>query len=675
MSETITGTAERHADERLAEAKRLLLARRLRGEVQARAPRDTIARAPGGPAYPMSYQQEQLWFLDQLQPGSPFYNIPAAALVSARVDVPTLERALGEVVRRHEALRTVYRMVDGAPMQVVQPPYPIRIEVDDLRGPGGEEPDAEVLRRKASEWGALPFDLERGPLFRAKLFRISEADYLLVLNVHHIATDGWAMPIVTRDMEELYEAFSHGLPSPLPELPIHYADYAVWQRTHLQGETLERQLSFWRRHLEGAPLSLDLPLDRARPPISSNRGTMYRFVYPGEMVDALRALGREEGASVNMVFMAAFNLLLQRYSGQDDLVVGTLLGNRNRAELESVVGYFVNSGAIRTRLDGDPTFREVVRQVRASVLEADAAQEVPFDRVVDELRVPRDASRNPLFQVMYFHHTFVGMHHLEDEEGLASSLNLRTLYQETGVVLVDTGASKFDMTWATTEMPGALSCMVEYATDLFDEATIARMAVHLRALIEDACARPDVPVSRLEMVGEEERRTLAAWGTRAGHVPPGETLSSLLAAQAAAAPDAVALEFDDATWTYAELVDRAERVAARLVRMGVRPGEMVGVATANTARVMAAIAGTLRAGAVAVPLDPEHPVERIAFFADDTGIRVVLAEGGQLDWLGARPGVSVLRLDEEWGEIEGEAHADLPWPEPESVAYLLYTSG
>ncbi|HEX8243505.1 MAG TPA: amino acid adenylation domain-containing protein [Longimicrobium sp.] len=668
----MTDTQTMGAD-RLAEAKRLLLEKRLRGEVK-RAPRETIGKAPGGPAYPMSYQQEQLWFLDQLQPGSPFYNIPGAALVSARIDVPTLQRALTEVVRRHEGLRTVFRLVDGKPMQVVQPPYELKVEVEDLRGPDGQDAPAELIRRKASDWGALPFDLGRGPLFGARLFRISAADYLLVFNIHHIVTDGWAMPIVTRDLEELYEAFSRGLPSPLPELEIQYADYAVWQRRHLQGETLERQLAFWRRHLQGAPTSLDLPYDRPRPAVSSNRGTMYRFVYPGRLLEKLRAVGRQEGASVNMVFMAGFNLLLQRYSGQDDLVVGTLLGNRNRAELEPLVGYFVNSGAIRTRLDGDPTFRDVVRQVRASVLEADAAQEVPFDRVVDAVGAPRDPGRNPLFQVMYFHHTFIATHHLDDEKGLTGSLNLRTLYQESQAVLVDTGAAKFDMTWATLEEGDSMPAMVEYSTDLFDESTIARMANHLLVILEDACDRPDLPISHLEMTTEEERRTLLEWGTKEGAFPR-QSIPALLRAQAIATPGAPALEFDDASWSYAELDAHADRVAARLARIGVMPGDSVAVVKANTARVMAAIAGVLRAGAAVVPLDADYPAERLAFMADDTGIRAVLTEGDQLAWLGERPHTAVVRLDREWAAIEAEAPASPLDVDPESVAYILYTSG
>jgi len=664
--------------ERLEQAKRLLLEKRLRGEVKARAPRETIGRSGlPGPAYPMSYQQEQLWFLDRLQPGSPYYNIPGANLISARVDVPTLERALTEVVRRHEAIRTVFRLVDGKPMQIVQPPYLMHIPVEEMRGPGGEPAPDEAVRAKASEWGALPFDLENGPLFRCKLYRVSDADYLMVFNIHHIVTDGWAMPIVTREMEEIYAAFSRGEPSPLPEMPIQYADYSVWQRRHLSGPTLQKLVDYWKGHLGGAPTTLELPYDRPRPPVSTNRGAIHRFVYPGALTERLRALGKEVHASVNMVFMAGFNLLLQRYSGQDDLVVGTLLGNRNRAELEPLVGYFVNSGAVRTRLDGDPTFRELVGHLRTAILDADAHQELPFDMVVDALKVPRDAGRNPLFQTMYFHHTFVGSHHLDDEQAaLAGALNLRSLYQEAEAVLVDTGASKFDMTWATLEMDHQMPGMVEYSTDLFDDATIARMVAHLRVLLDEACAHPDVPVSRLEMADEAERRTLLAWGVNEPPFPADATLPALFAAQVAERGEAVAAEFEDATLTYRELDERSNRVARYLATLGVRLGTCVGLATERSARMVTGLLGIVKAGGTAVPLDPAYPADRLAFMVEDTKSAVIVTEGDALGWMADREGATVVRLDAGWPAIAHESPDTFASPaRPDTVAYVIYTSG
>ncbi|HYH80776.1 MAG TPA: amino acid adenylation domain-containing protein [Longimicrobium sp.] len=672
MSDTATEPRDR-----LAEAKRLLLEKRLRGEAKGRALHEPIGRSGlPGPAYPMSYQQEQLWFLDQLQPGSSYYNIPGASLISARVHVPTLERALTEVVRRHESIRTAFRLVDGKPMQVVQPPYAIFIPVVEMRGPNGEPAPDVAVRRKASEVGAMPFDLQAGPLFRAALFRVSDDDFLLVFNIHHIVTDGWAMPIVTREMEEIYAAYARGEPSPLRDPEIQYADYSVWQRGHLSGPTLQKLVDYWKGHLGGAPTALELPYDRPRPPVSTNRGTMHRFVYPGGLTGRLRALGRQEGATVNMVFMAGFNLLLQRYSGQDDLVVGTLLGNRNRAELEPLVGYFVNSGAIRTRLDGDPTFREVVRRVRTAILDADAHQELPFDMVVDALKVLRDAGRNPVFQVMYFHHTFVESHHLDDDQGLTGVLNTRSLYQEAEAVLVDTGASKFDLSVATLESEGRMPGMVEYATDLFDHATIVRMVAHLGALLEEGCAHPDVPVSRLEMTTEEERRTLLAWGTNERPYPRGESLASLFARQAAATPGAVAVEFEDATLTYRELDERSNRIARHLASLGVGAGDCVGVATESSARTVAALLAIAKAGAAAVPLEPAYPAERLAFMVQDTRARVILAGGGRLEWLGEGGSVAVVGLDEAWETIARHSAEPFTSPAgPGSVATIFYTSG
>ncbi|HEU4884065.1 MAG TPA: amino acid adenylation domain-containing protein, partial [Longimicrobium sp.] len=423
--------------------------------------------------------------------------------------------------------------------------------------------------------------------------------------------------------------------------------------------------------------TLELPYDRPRPPVATNRGAIHRFVYPGALTERLRTLGKEVHASVNMVFMAGFNLLLQRYSGQDDLVVGTLLGNRNRAELEPLVGYFVNSGAVRTRLDGDPTFRELVGQVRTAILDADAHQELPFDQVVDALKVPRDAGRNPLFQAMYFHHTFVGSHHLDDEQAaLAGALNLRSLYQEAEAVLVDTGASKFDMTWATLEMDNQMPGMVEYTTDLFDDSTIARMVAHLRVLLDEACAHPDVPVSRLEMTSPEERATLLDWGVNEPPYPADATLPALFAAQVAARGDAVAAEFEDATLTWRELDERSSRTARYLAKLGVRPGTSVGLATENSARMVTGLLGIIKAGGTAVPLDPGYPADRLAFMVEDTKSGVIVTEGDALGWMADREGATVVRLDADWSAIAHESPAPFDSPAgPNTVAYIIFTSG
>jgi amino acid adenylation domain-containing protein len=655
----------------LAAAKRRLLEKRIRGEVTPAPRGPAIVRRGGGPAYPMSYTQERLWFLDQLEPGNPMYNIALAEMVSARIDVPTLERALAEVVRRHEGLRTVFRVVDGRPVQVVVPPLPVPVPVEELRGPGGEPASEEAIRRRASVEACIPFSLEAGPLVRARLFRVSEADCVLFLNVHHIVTDGWSMPVVTREMEELYAAFRSGLPSPYAELEIHYPDYALWQREYLQGAVLEKQLGYWKRHLEGAPAVLGLPTDRPRPAVQTHRGAIHRFFFPKGLGERLRELARGEGASLNMVVMAGFNLLLQRYSGEDDVVVGTLLGNRNRVELEPVVGFFVNTVAVRTRLEDDPTFRELLRRTRTTVLEADANQEVPFDMVVDALRVERDLSRHPLFQVMYFHHTFVRNVHHREEDAFKTELNHRSLFEETGVSIIDMGTTKFDLMLATIEHGDAFPSTVEYSTDLFDEATVVRMMDHLVALLRSATEAPDLPVSRLSMLAEGEREAALAHAA-GGPAYPAATVAAGLERWAAETPDAAAVVHGAGPLTYRALNERANRIAHRLRALGVGPEDRVGVCLGRTPALVAALYGVLKSGAAYAAADPAYPPERIALLLHDAGACAVLADAATAALL--PPDVPVVRVDDP--SLEAFPATDpAPLAGPENLAWVIYTSG
>jgi amino acid adenylation domain-containing protein/non-ribosomal peptide synthase protein (TIGR01720 family) len=659
----------------LSDAKRSLLEMRLKGLGRPVSPRPRIVRRGGGNVHPMSYAQERLWFLDQMEPGNPFYNIPVACLVSARLDIPTLQRALEEVVRRHEAVRTVFRLIDGKPMQVVMPPHAMPIPVEDLRGPGGEDAPEAYVRAKASEEGGRPFDMADGPLFRARLFRISDADYALILTMHHIVTDGWSMPIVTREMEQVYEAFIEGQPSPLEELEVQYTDYAAWQREYLTGATFQKQVDYWKQHLDGAPV-LDLPTDRPRPAVQTFNGGIYRFVYPGHVLEAIRALGHELSASVNMIVMAGYYLMLSRYSGQDDMVVGTLVGNRNHAEIESLVGFFVNSAAVRAKLAAATTFRELVLQVRNAVLDADANQDLPFDNVVDGLSVERDLSRNPVFSVMYFHHTFVKTHHHLEVSAMAGRLNIRSLFAETGVSLVDTYKSKFDQTFCTLEMGGAMPSMVEYNSDLWDRDTIARMMEHLRVMLEAAMAEPDRPVRELPAITPDERaRLVEAMNAPRGDFPREATVGALLEAQARRTPDAPAVAFDDAAFTYGELNARANRLAHHLRAAGVRAGDRVGLCAGHSAEMVAALAGILKAGATVVPLDAEYPRERLAFMMRDAAVRAVVVQDALRDRV-PEGEATVVALGADAPAIAAAPDTDLPAAAgPLTPAYVIYTSG
>ena len=657
--------------DRLSEAKRLLLEKRLKGQVKPLAPAVTIPRRGGGPVHRMSWAQERLWFLDQLEPGSALYNIPAAVLISARVDVPTLERALSEVVARHEALRTVYRVVDGQPSQVVQPPYAVRITHQDLRGPGGEAAAEEAVRDAIVAEGVRPFDLTTGPMVRAHLIRVSEADFAFVVNIHHIATDGWSMPIVFREMEQLYTAFAQGKPSPLQPLDIQYADYGAWQREYLTGATLQKQVDYWRSHMQGAPV-LDLPTDHPRPLVSTYAGGMIRFVWPSSFADRLRAAMVQTGASMNMLILAGFYLMLARHARQDDVTVGTLLGNRNHAELEPLVGFFVNSAPLRVRIPPQTPFRELVRQVRTVVLDADANQDLPFDQMVAAVQDERDLTRNALFQVMYFHHTFVGndVHHLAESE-FESELNLRSVFQESNLALVETHVSKFDLTLATIDEQGAgLGGMTEYSTDLWDEPTVARMMEHTRLLLERAMDDLDAPVGAISMLSDAERAQVLAWGGRAS-APAPATVHAAFEAHAARAPQATALVWADGEMTYAELDARANAVARRLVAAGVRTGDAVGVMAEHSPQAVAALLGVMKAGGAYLPMDPAHPAERIAFVLADARPAALLAQPHLAERI-ASTGRPLLLLDDA---ADADASMGLPEVDPASVSYVLYTSG
>ena len=380
----------------LSAAKRALIEARLRGQLRSSG---IVPRADRDGA-PLSFAQERLWFIDRLEPGSAVYNIPVAWRLDGALDEAALERALGEIVRRHEALRTTFREVDGSPVQVIAPFGGFTLPVEDLSGLG--EADREVeARRRATEEAMRPFDLAAGPLFRAALLRLGEESHVLLLSMHHIVSDGWSMGVLFRELSALYAAYREGRESPLPELAVQYADYAVWQREHLRGERLERQLSYWRERLAGAPELLELPTDHPRPAVQTYRGASERIELPGELLERLRALGRSEGATLYMVVLSAFQVLLSKYSGSEDIVVGSPIAGRTRDEVAGLIGFFVNTLVLRTDLGGDPSFREVLRRVREVTLGAYEHQELPFEKLVAELQPERSLSHSPLFQVSF----------------------------------------------------------------------------------------------------------------------------------------------------------------------------------------------------------------------------------------------------------------------------------
>ncbi|HEX2077185.1 MAG TPA: condensation domain-containing protein, partial [Longimicrobium sp.] len=506
-----------------------------------------LLRRKAGPLrqFPLSFAQQRLWFLDQLEPGNPAYNIISALRMRGPLDVPAMERSVADLVRRHEPLRTIFRTSSGEPVQVVLPYRDLKLPVEALDAPE-EERDAVAHERVAREM-ETPFDLARGPLFRARILRLGEDDHVLLLGMHHIVTDGWSIGVLYRELCTSYAAYTEGREPELPALPIQYADYATWQRNNTQ--VLEEQLAFWRRTLAGAPALLELPLDHPRPPVQTHDGGMVRLRYPPAFGETMRSLALRLEATSFMVVLAAFYALLARWSGQDDIVVGTPTAGRSRRETEALVGFFINTIALRTRLDGDPTFEELVQRVRQTTIDAYAHQDVPFERVVDELKVERALSHSPVTQVNVILHT-------EPVDPIVlGDLKL-------GLVEPEPASTQYELSFSLRDrwkgMP--MEFDVEYNRNLFDRATVERMADHFHSIFMAAAADPTLRLSQLPLGDQAEREeALAKWNRTEAAYPDGP-VHALVAAQAARTPAAAAVISSAGRLSYAELLGRAHRL-------------------------------------------------------------------------------------------------------------------
>jgi amino acid adenylation domain-containing protein len=617
-------------------------------------------RADGPSVFPASFAQQRLWFLDHLQPGSPLYNMPAAVRLRGALDVEALGHALQQVVNRHESLRTRFELVDGGPVQVVGPALELPLSRDDLSSLPEAERETE-LRRRAREEARRPFNLARGPLLRVTLLRMAPQDHVVLLTQHHTVADGWSIGVLVRELTALYQAHVEGRPSPLPPLPVQYADYAVWQRDWLKGDVLEGQLAYWKEHLAGLP-PLELPTDRPRPAVMSPEGASLDFDLPRELAEGLRALGRTEGATPFMTLLAGFQALLGRYSRQDHFAVGSPVAGRGRKEVEGLVGLFINTLVLRADLSGGPTFRQLVGRVRDEALGAYAHQDVPFEKLVDELQPARDASRSPLFQVMFT---------LQDglpPRGEVAGLRVTALSQETGT-------AKFDLLLTLSETPDGLHGTLDYRTDLFDHATAERLAGHYRTLLEAAAAEPDRPVGELPMLTAEETRQLLQWSAQGrASFPADACLHQLFERQAARTPDAVAVTCEGMSLSYGELNARSNRLAHRLRRLGVGPGVCVGLFVERSADMVAGVLGILKAGGAYVPVDTGYPDDRAAFMLRDAAAPVVLTQRDLVARLEDSPAQAVC-LDDAAG-FAAEGDEDLPAVTgPDDPAYVIYTSG
>ncbi|PYS91302.1 MAG: non-ribosomal peptide synthetase [Acidobacteria bacterium] len=646
----------------LSGKRRAVLEALLREQGVGAVKAERIPRREESGSAPLSFAQHRLWFLNQLEPDSPLYNIHAAVSLSGPLNVPVLQRSMSEILRRHEALRTTFAVVDDRPVQVINEAAGFKLPVSDLQELDESARERSVNAR-AEEEAHRPFDLTKGPLLRANLLRLGETEHVLLLTIHHIVSDGWSMGVFVRELAALYEAYVAGRPSPLQELPLQYADFAAWQRGWLQGDVLEEQLSYWKRQLADASPLLELPTDRPRPPVQSYRGAHETLLLSESLSWSLKELGRREGATLFMTLLAAFSTLLYRYTNQADILVGTPIANRNRAETESLIGFFINTLVLRARFSERLTFRALLRQVREAALEAYAHQDLPFEKLVEELQPERTLSHAPLFQVM-----------LDLQNAPMRDMQLQGL--RLMPLPFDSRMAKFDLTLTMGETDGRLSGLLEYNTDLFEAATVRRMAGHFERLLETAVSNPDEQLSRLRLLAEAEReQILFEWNDTQAEYETVQCIHELFERQAERTPETVALVSKDERLSYRELNERANKLAHHLRRLGTGPETLVGIHLARSAETVVAILGVLKAGGGYLPLDPKQPPERLSFMLADAGVKLLLTRE-PLPAKMPRQKTQIVCLDKEWPAIAKESAENLGGTVlADNPAYLIYTSG
>ncbi len=642
----------------LSETKRRLLELRLRKPLSVDI--SGTPRAERASTYPLSYAQERLWLLQQMHPESVAYNVPRALRIRGPLNVESLGKSLNAIVERHAILRTSYSAIEGSPVQIIGEPANVDVQEINLSVFPAAERETELRRIQIAE-AREPFDLQRDLMLRAKLVRLSQHDHVLLLTTHHIASDGISKAIFLRELAEFYEAYDTGRPVALTALPIHYVDYAVWERNADQKQALARHIAYWKKQLAGAPALLELPTDRPRTAVQSLRGERQAFNFSKELLIALKNLAQKEGVTLFMTLLAAFDVLLHRYSSQEDIVVGTPIANRHRSEVANLIGYFSNAAVLRTDLSGDPTFVELLQRVRRVAVDAYEHQEVPFDLLVREMRIERNLSHSPLFQVMF-------------------SLNvpgpeLKIAGLEIEPMLVERGEEKFDLLVGAGESAHGLSISFEYNSDLFETSTMARMGTHFEKLLEGIVADPKARLSHLSFLSKNERRQLLVeWNSTAADYP-NSCVHGLFEAQANRMPEAIAVEHEGRQLTYRELDERANQLARRLQKLGVSAETRVGILMNRGLELAVALLGVLKAGGACVPLDPNYPAERLRLMLEDSQIPVLLTHPGrEIEFLSSK--IEQLCLDATWQTIERESRERvISSAQPDSIAYVIYTSG
>jgi len=621
----------------------------------------TIPRRTQTSPCQLSFAQQRLWFLSQLEPDSPLYNMSAAVRLKGSLNIAALAQSFNEIVRRHEVLRTTFVTVNGQPVQVIAPTLTLVLPVVKLQELPELECEAAVLRLTTEE-AQRPFNLDQSPLLRTTLLQLGEAEHVLLFTMHHIVSDGWSIEVLVREVVTLYEAFCSGKPSPLSKLPIQYGDFAVWQRQWLQGEVLETQLAYWRQQLNSHPV-LQLPTNRPRSAVQTFRGASTSFSLSTELTEALKALSQKEDATLFMTLLAAFKTWLHRYTGQEDILVGSPIANRNWAEVEGLIGFFVNTLVLRTNLSGNPSFRELLGQVREVALGAYAHQDMPFEYLVEKLQLERNLSQNPLFQVMFV------LQNASIEEFKLPGLSLSFLKPENRT-------AKFDLSLWMQETDSGVTGEFEYNTDLFDAGTIDRMVEHFRILLEGIVVSPGKRIEDLPLLSATEQyQLLIEWNDTQAEYPKDKCIHQLFEAQVERSPDAIAVVFEDQQLTYRELNARANRIAHHLRALGVGPEVLVGIYVERSIQMVVGLLGILKAGGAYVPLDPAYPKERLTFMLSDSQVPVLLTQKNLVPGLPEHQAQMVC-LDIDWEAINEESE-EKPTSKvkPTNLAYILYTSG
>ncbi|WP_189386288.1 condensation domain-containing protein, partial [Pseudomonas brenneri] len=608
----------------------------------------------------LSYAQQRQWFLWQWAPQSTAYNIPTALRLKGRLDVAALQRSIEALVDRHESLRSVFTQQDDQPLQVVLPAGPFALDVDELHLPQGEALEAHLQAFVEQETGKL-FDLQAGPLMRARLLRLAADDHVLVMTLHHIVSDGWSMQVMVEELVQFYAGFSQGQTVQLPELTIQYPDYAQWQRQWMEAGEQERQLAYWQDKLGGEQPVLELPTDFPRPALQSFAGASCRLILDEVLAESLKTLAKRENTTLFVLLLASFQVLLHRYSGQEDIRVGVPVANRGRAEIERLIGFFVNTQVLKADIDGQGSFIELLRQVRQTAQDAQAHQDLPFEQLVEALQPGRSLSHSPLFQVMFNHQA----ESRSDAQTGLSELHVERLEWQSQT-------AQFDLVLNTVEHAHGIEAVLKYATDLFDASTIERLAQHWQHLLQAVVADPTQRIAQLPLLAAaHERVILEDWNRTAAAYPAGQCIQQLIEEQAARTPEAVALVFAGQQLSYAELNARANQWAHRLLELGVGPDVLVGVAVERSLEMVIGLLAVLKAGGAYVPLDPEYPQDRLSYMIEDSSLKLLLSQAHLALPIPAH--VQALDLGQA---LSGYSSANPQVTlDPENLAYAIYTSG